>query len=92
MKYTIEEEIGNHFLDCAVELLKQGKTFVFVLDNIDWEVKTHDMRSNKQNRSVHDVATSIVFDRVSSAHLPDDGPKTTLSSRVQLQLSASWSH
>ena len=78
MKYTIQEKIGNHFLDRAVELLKQGKTFVFVLDNIDWEVKTHDMRSDKQNTSVHAVATSIVFDRVSSTHLPD-GPKKTLS-------------
>ena len=78
MKYTIQEKIGNHFLDRAVELLKQGKTFAFVLDNIDWEVKTHDMRSDKQNTSVHAVATSIVFDRVSSTHLPD-GPKKTLS-------------
>lgn len=79
MKYTIQEEIGNHFLDRAVELLKQGKTFVFVLDNIDWEVKVHDMRSDNQNTSVHAVATSIVFDRVTCTHLPDDGPKKTLS-------------
>lgn len=79
MKYTTHEEIGNHFLDHAVELLKQGKTFVFVLDNIDWEVKTHDLRSDKQNTSVHAVATSIVFDRVSSTNFLGDGPKKTLS-------------
>lgn len=37
------------------------------------------MRSDKQNRSVHAVATSLVFDRVSSSHLPDTGPKTNLT-------------
>lgn len=34
-KYTIQEEIGHHFLDRAIELLKQGRKFVLVLDNID---------------------------------------------------------
>ena len=37
------------------------------------------MQSDKQNTSVHAVATSTVLDRVSSTHLPDDGPKKTLS-------------
>ena len=78
MKYTIQENIGSHFLDLAVEMVKEGKTFVFVLDNIDWEVKVHDMRSDKQNKSIHAVATSIVFDRVASHHL-DKEPKKCLS-------------
>ena len=34
MKYNIQEEIGQHFLDQAVQLVKEGKTFVFVIDNI----------------------------------------------------------
>ena len=50
-----------------------------MLDNVDWDVKVHDMRSDKQNRSVHAVATSLVFDRVSSSHLPDTGPKKNLA-------------
>ena len=79
MKYTIQEEIGKHFLDHAVQLVKEGRSFVFVLDNVDWDVKVHDMRSDKQNRSVHAVATSLVFDRVSSSHLPDTGPKKILA-------------
>ena len=65
-KYTIQDNIGRQFLDLAVQLIKEGKRFVLVLDNIDWDVKAHDVRSNKQNRSVHAVATSIVFDRVNS--------------------------
>ena len=60
-KYTIQEEIGHHFLDRAVELLKQGRKFVLVLDNIDWDVRVHEMRSDHQNKSVHAVTTSIVF-------------------------------
>ena len=75
MKYTNQDEIGTHYLDRAVDLLKEGKTFVFVLDNIDWDVRVHDMRSHQQNRSVHAVATSLVFDWVTSTHSPDDSPQ-----------------
>ena len=79
MKYTVQEEIGKHFLDHAVQLLKEGKTFVLVLDNIDWDVKVHDMRSDQQNRGVHAVATSMVFDQISSSNIPDNGPKKNLN-------------
>jgi len=43
MKYTIQEDIGHHFLGNAVQLVKEGKKFVLVLDNIDWDLKVHDM-------------------------------------------------
>ena len=36
MKYNIQEEIGKHCFDQAVQLVKEGRTFVFVIDNIDW--------------------------------------------------------
>ena len=52
---------------------------MFILDNIDWDVRVHDMHSDHQNKSVHAVATSIVFNRVSSDHLPDDKPKKNLA-------------
>ena len=74
-KYTVLDDIGSHFLDHAIELVKAGKKFCYVIDNIDWEEKVHDMRSSHQNRSVHAVATSMVFSRVPSDHLPDDGPQ-----------------
>ena len=74
-KYNVLDDIGRHFLDHAIELIKAGKRFVYVVDNIDWEEKVHDMRSSHQNRSVHAVATSMVFSRISSQHLPDDGPQ-----------------
>ena len=77
MKYTIQEVIGRHFLDNAVQLVK-GKNFVLVLDNFDWDVKVHDMRSGHQNKSVHAVVSSIVFDRVSSDHLPNKDSQRTV--------------
>lgn len=77
-KYSLLDEIGNHFLDRTIELVKGGSQFVYVIDNIDWEEKVHDMRKEHQNRSVHAVATSIVFDRVKSDHLPDSGPQKNL--------------
>ena len=63
-KNTILDDIGNHFLDGAAQLVKSGFRFVYVLDNIHWEEKAHDMRKHVQNRSVHAVATSIVFNRI----------------------------
>ena len=77
-KYSLLDEIGERFLDHAIELVKGGSQFVYVLDNIDWEEKVHDMRKDHQNKSVHAVATSIVFDRVQSDHLPDSGPQKVL--------------
>ena len=79
MKYTVQEEVRKHFFDHAVQLLKEGKTFVLVLNNIDWDVKVHDMRSDQQNRSVHAVATGMVFDRISSSNMPDNGLKKNLN-------------
>ena len=43
-KYAILEDIGAHFLDQAVQLVKSGFKFVFVLDNIDWEEKQQNLR------------------------------------------------
>lgn len=74
-KYVVLDDIGTHFLDHAIELVKSGRKFVFVVDNIDWMEKVHDMREVHQNKSVHAIATSMVFTRVSSDHLPDDGPQ-----------------
>ena len=74
-KYTALDSIGNHSLDHAIELTKKGKKFTIVLDNIDWEIKAHDMPEEHQNVSEHAVASSLVFDRVPSDHIPDNGPK-----------------
>lgn len=69
------DEIGKHYLDKAVELVKEKKSFVIVLDNIDWTERVHDERKENQNKTVHAVASCLVFDRVSSSHLPDDIPQ-----------------
>ena len=78
-KYAILDEIGQHYLDTAVELVKSGCKYTYVIDNIDWDVKVHDMREDNQNKSKHAVASSIVFDRVPTNHLPDDGPQKKLN-------------
>lgn len=79
MKYTLLEEIGDHFMDHAIELIKKGCKYVFVLDNIDWTIRVHDMRSEVQNKMVHAVATCLVFDRVTSDHLPQHGTQKNLA-------------
>ena len=40
-KYSMLDEIGEHFIDRAAELAKTGNKFVFVLDNIDWTERVH---------------------------------------------------
>ena len=73
------DDIGESFLSHAVELVKSGHKFVFVLDNIDWEEKVHDMRKESQNKSVHAMATTIVFSRVSLPQpLPNNHPQEDL--------------
>lgn len=37
------DKIGGYFLDYVIELIKKGKKFIIVLDNIDWEVRVYDM-------------------------------------------------
>ena len=78
MKYPLLEEIGEHFMDQALELVRKGERFVYVLDNIDWTVKVHEMRLDNQNKDVHAVATSLVFDRVPRIESMDSTPKTPL--------------
>ena len=78
MKYPILDDIGRHFIDRAAELVRSGCKFVYVLDNIDWEEKAHGVRKDVQNRSVHAMATSIVFSRVSNEGLPDSGAQQDL--------------
>lgn len=77
-KYTILDNIGSHFLDYAIELTRKGKKFTIVLDNIDWEIRAHDLREEHQNVSEHAVASTLVFDRVSSDHLPDNSPQKNI--------------
>ena len=80
MKYNIQEEIGKHCFDEAVQHVKEGRTFVFVIDNIDWTLKVHhDMRSDKQNTSVHAAATSIIFDGVKGDDLSNKIPNVDLN-------------
>lgn len=69
------DEIGKHNLDKAVKLVKGKKSFVIVLDNIDWTLQVHDARKDNQNKSVHAVASCLVFDCVSSSDLSNDLPQ-----------------
>ncbi|CAB4032541.1 Hypothetical predicted protein [Paramuricea clavata] len=74
-KYEIMDKIGKHHLEKAIELVKEKKSFVIVLDNIDWTQKVYDAQKENQNKSVHAVSSCLVFDCVSSSHLPDNLPQ-----------------
>ena len=42
------KEIGDHFIDSTVELVKKAHRLVFVLDNMDWTVKVHEIGSKQR--------------------------------------------
>ena len=65
-------------MDHAVELVKKGHKFVFVMDNTDWTIKVHEMRSDHQSKDVHAVATSLVFDQVPKKEFTSDAPQQSL--------------
>ena len=89
-KYTILDDIGSKFIDKAAEMVRSGHKFVYVLDNIDWEEKVQDMGKDSQNKSVHAVATSIVFSRVPAGNLPDSGPQQDLKNCNVRELVDIW--
>lgn len=78
MKYSLLDEICKLFQDRAAELVKARCKFVYVLDNIDLEEKAQNMRKDFQNKGVHAVARSIVFDRISNQGLPNTGSQHSL--------------
>ena len=79
-------EIGNHFLDKAVEQVKAGKKFTFDSPVNIVYYNLHEMRSDNQNESSHAMATTLVFDRVPVGNQPDDKPKHSLAACDMLKL------
>ena len=79
-------EIGNYFLDKAVEQVKVGKKFTFDSPVNIVYYNVHEMRSDNQNKSSHAMATTLVFYRVSVGNQPDDKPKHSLAACDMLKL------
>ena len=77
-KDVILNTTGGHFNDQIIDLAKSGAQYKIVGYNFDLRVQRHDMTKEASNIDLHYFATSIVFDRISLDHLPNDHPARSL--------------
>lgn len=66
--------MGGHFHDKIVELVKQGKKFYTVNDNLNCKTTVKNMRVDHRNKQHNWFASIIVFERIDFRHLDNVKP------------------
>ena len=79
------DEIGGHFAEEAIEMVRKGVKMQGTGDNWDFRIMAHDMRKDNQNKDMHYFASNLVFDRVPT---PDNLSVTPKHDIKSLQNSA----
>lgn len=74
------DEIGGHFADEAVEMVKKGCKMQGTGDNWDFRITAHDMRKEHQNKDMHYFASNLIFDRVPTPDHLSVAPKHDIKS------------
>ncbi len=64
----------NKIGEDVIELVKTGSKFQIIGDSFDLRILRHDMTKDAKNIDLHYFASTIVFDRISFEHLPNDKP------------------
>ena len=82
MSYTKREYllqlVGGHFLDKAVDTLKNGGTFRGTGDNWDLRILKGQMRKDINNEDLHMFATNLIENRIQFRNLPNEDPKADI--------------
>ncbi|XP_028418476.1 uncharacterized protein LOC114543852, partial [Dendronephthya gigantea] len=63
-KVNLLDEIGGHFADEAITMVKNGCKMQGTGDNWDFRILCHDMRKDHQNKDMHYFASNLLFERV----------------------------
>ena len=66
--------MGGHFHDKIVQLVKQGKKFYSVNDNLNCKTTVKNMRVDHRNKQHNWFASIIVFERIDFRHLDNVRP------------------
>ena len=65
--------MGGHFHDKIVELVKAGKKFYTVNDNLNCKTTVKNMRVDHRNKQHNWFASIVVFERIDFSHLDNVG-------------------
>ena len=66
--------MGGHFHDKIVELVKAGKKFYTVNDNLNCKTTVKNMRVDHRNKQHNWFASIVSFGRIEFSHLDNVGP------------------
>ena len=66
--------LGGHFHDKIVDLVKQGKTFCTVNDNLNCNTTVKNMTVDHRNKQHNWFSSIIVFERIDFRHLDNVKP------------------
>ena len=66
--------IGGHFMDKAIEAVKEKKTLGGTGDNWDMMIRAHHIRSTAQNQDLHLFTSNLYVNRVSFSALENTSP------------------
>ncbi|XP_061184242.1 uncharacterized protein LOC133192263 [Saccostrea echinata] len=69
------DQIGGHFNDEMVELVRKGRRFRIVGDNINWKVGVHDQRIDNKDKFHHAFGSAILVQNINFDHLSDIFPQ-----------------
>ena len=75
MSYTRSQDllnrVGDHFDDSVVEHLRRGQKFRLIGDNLNFKVKTKDVRQDRQDTTKNMFASAVILHSV-DADLPQE--------------------
>ena len=78
----VVELIGGHFNDQLIDLLKQGKRFRLVVDNINWKVGVHDQRLDNTSKMMHAFGSAAIVQNIDFRHLSACSPSDRMMRRL----------
>lgn len=65
---TRVDQVGGHFNDELTDLIREGRRFRIVGDNINWKVDVHDQRLENKDKFHHAFGSAILVQNIKFDH------------------------
>lgn len=69
------DQIGGHFNDELIDLIREGRRFRIVGDNINWKVDVHDQRLENKDKFHHAFGSAFLVLNIEFDHLSNISPQ-----------------